>query len=134
MRAYLLLLVGGIAGCAGRWYRVSAPGSPDVTLPLLVANGITGIRDMGSSDLGSILALRREIRSRTRLGPRMLVAGPRTCRGQDCSSCLEPAIPYRRSHRHLPLTLTPPQATAGRNPDASAHALASAATRSGILP
>jgi len=47
----------------------------DVTLPLLVANGITGARDMGS-DLESILRVREEIAARTFTGPRLVVAGP----------------------------------------------------------
>jgi len=51
------------------------PGGPEVSFPLLVANGITGIRDMGSSDLDSIIKLRGEVRAGTRLGPRILVAG-----------------------------------------------------------
>jgi imidazolonepropionase-like amidohydrolase len=51
------------------------PGGPDVSFPLLIANGVTGIRDMGSSDLDSIIKLRSEVRAATRLGPRMLVAG-----------------------------------------------------------
>lgn len=51
------------------------PGGPDLTLPLLVANGVTGIRDLGSSDLDSIVRLRAEVRSGMRLGPRMLISG-----------------------------------------------------------
>jgi imidazolonepropionase-like amidohydrolase len=47
----------------------------DVTVPLLVANGVTGIRDMGS-DLDSTLALRGMIERGSRLGPRIVTAGP----------------------------------------------------------
>ncbi len=47
----------------------------EVTLPLLVANGVTGIRDMGS-DLDSILQVREDIAAHRLTGPRMVVAGP----------------------------------------------------------
>jgi imidazolonepropionase-like amidohydrolase len=51
------------------------PGGKEVTLPLFIANGITGVRDMGS-DLDLILAARRDTASGALLGPRMVVAGP----------------------------------------------------------
>jgi hypothetical protein len=51
------------------------PGDLDVVLPLLTANGVTGVRDLGSSDLDAILALRDQIRGGLRLGPRIVVAG-----------------------------------------------------------
>jgi len=47
----------------------------DLILPLLVANGITGIRDMGSN-LDSILEARAKVAAHTMLGPRMVVSGP----------------------------------------------------------
>jgi hypothetical protein len=47
----------------------------DFILPLLIANGITGIRDMGS-ELDAILHARTEIAAHRLLGPRMIVAGP----------------------------------------------------------
>jgi imidazolonepropionase-like amidohydrolase len=49
--------------------------SKDVLLPLLVANGITGIRDMGS-DLHALQQWRREIASGALLGPQIVAAGP----------------------------------------------------------
>lgn len=52
-----------------------APGSPEVILPLFIAEGITGIRDMGSASLDSILQLRADVASGKRVGPRMIVAG-----------------------------------------------------------
>ncbi len=51
------------------------PGSPDVVLPLLVANGVTGGRDLGAMSLDSILQLRSDIRTGQRIGPRLVVAG-----------------------------------------------------------
>src|SRR4029077_8017792 len=51
------------------------PGGKEVTLPLFIANGVTGVRDMGS-DLDLILAARRDTASGSLLGPRMIVAGP----------------------------------------------------------
>jgi imidazolonepropionase-like amidohydrolase len=47
----------------------------DVTLPLFIANGVTGVRDMGS-DLEPILAARKEIGEHRLLGPRMIISGP----------------------------------------------------------
>ena len=44
-------------------------------LPSLVANGITGLRDMGAP-LEDVLRLRKETTDGTLLGPRMVVAGP----------------------------------------------------------
>lgn len=47
----------------------------DLILPLFLANGITGIRDMGS-DLDRVLNAREEIATHELLGPRMIVSGP----------------------------------------------------------
>jgi imidazolonepropionase-like amidohydrolase len=47
----------------------------DLILPLFLANGITGIRDMGS-DLDQVLNARAEISAHRLLGPRMIVSGP----------------------------------------------------------
>ncbi len=47
----------------------------DVTLPLFIANGITGVRDMGSN-LDPVLQARKEIEEGRLLGPRMIVSGP----------------------------------------------------------
>ena len=47
----------------------------DLILPLFLANGITGIRDMGS-DLDQVLNARAEISTHQLLGPRMIVSGP----------------------------------------------------------
>jgi hypothetical protein len=44
-------------------------------LPLYVANGVTGIRDMGA-DLDRILATREATASGRVLGPRIVAAGP----------------------------------------------------------
>ncbi len=49
--------------------------SKNVLLPLLVANGITGIRDMGG-DLRALQEWRREIASGALLGPQIVAAGP----------------------------------------------------------
>ncbi len=55
----------------GEW----VPGGREVTLPLLLANGVTGVRDMGS-DAEPILSARRDVESGKLLGPRMIVSGP----------------------------------------------------------
>jgi imidazolonepropionase-like amidohydrolase len=44
-------------------------------LPLFIANGITGIRDMGS-DLDAVLRARAEVAAHRLVGPRMVVSGP----------------------------------------------------------
>jgi imidazolonepropionase-like amidohydrolase len=44
-------------------------------LPLFIANGITGVRDMGS-DLDAVLAARRAVSEHKLIGPRMVVSGP----------------------------------------------------------
>jgi imidazolonepropionase-like amidohydrolase len=46
-----------------------------VTLPLFIAYGVTGVRDMGS-ELEPILEVRAAIAQRRMLGPRMVIAGP----------------------------------------------------------
>lgn len=54
--------------------RTAADGS-DFILPMFLANGITGVRDMGS-DLDSVLQARADIAAHKMLGPRMVVSGP----------------------------------------------------------
>ena len=49
--------------------------SKQVLLPLLLANGIIGVRDMGG-DLESLLTWKCEIESGTLLGPHIIAAGP----------------------------------------------------------
>ena len=51
------------------------PGATEVTLPLFVANGVTGIRTMGD-ELPAILRWREAITKGTLLGPRMVSSGP----------------------------------------------------------
>lgn len=53
----------------------TARAGTDLILPLLVANGVTGIRDMGS-ELDSILRARAAVAAHRVLGPRMVVSGP----------------------------------------------------------
>jgi imidazolonepropionase-like amidohydrolase len=49
--------------------------SKQVLLPLLLANGITGVRDMGG-ELEVLLAWKRDVESGALPGPHMVVAGP----------------------------------------------------------
>jgi imidazolonepropionase-like amidohydrolase len=49
--------------------------SQQVLLPLLLANGITGVRDMGG-DLDTLLAWQRDAESGTLLAPHIVAAGP----------------------------------------------------------
>jgi imidazolonepropionase-like amidohydrolase len=55
----------------GDWF----PGTQDITLPLLVANGVTGVRDMGS-ELETVQDWRNEIEAGRLLGPRIFTSGP----------------------------------------------------------
>ncbi|MFI5094966.1 MAG: amidohydrolase family protein [Candidatus Acidiferrum sp.] len=49
--------------------------SKQVLLPLLLANGITGVRDMGG-DLDALLSWQRDIESGPLLGPHIVASGP----------------------------------------------------------
>ena len=49
--------------------------SKQVLLPLLLANGVVGIRDMGG-DLEALLAWKRDVESGAFLAPRIIAAGP----------------------------------------------------------
>jgi hypothetical protein len=51
------------------------PGGEEIILPLFVANGVTGVRDMGG-DLHQLLRWRDRINAGTILGPRMVISGP----------------------------------------------------------
>ena len=55
----------------GEWF----PLAQEISLPLFVANGITGVRDMGS-DLEFIQDWRNEIEGNRLLGPRIYTSGP----------------------------------------------------------
>ena len=55
----------------GDWF----PGAQDISLPLFVANGITGVRDMGS-ELDVLQDWRNEIEAGRLIGPRILTSGP----------------------------------------------------------
>jgi imidazolonepropionase-like amidohydrolase len=55
----------------GDWF----PRGKEVTLPLFIANGITGVRDMGS-ELAVLQQWRKEISAGTLVGPRMWISGP----------------------------------------------------------
>jgi len=49
--------------------------SKQVLLPLLLVNGITGVRDMGG-DLDALLAWKRDVESGSLLGPHIVASGP----------------------------------------------------------
>ena len=55
----------------GDWF----PRGKDVTLPLFIANGVTGVRDMGG-DVEVLQQWRKEINAGTLIGPRMVISGP----------------------------------------------------------
>jgi imidazolonepropionase-like amidohydrolase len=55
----------------GDWF----PDAQDISLPLFVANGVTGVRDMGS-ELDIVQRWRNEIEAGRLLGPRIFTSGP----------------------------------------------------------
>src|SRR6202521_3679542 len=55
----------------GDWF----PRGKEVTLPLFIANGVTGVRDMGG-ELEVLQQWRKEIAAGTLIGPRMVISGP----------------------------------------------------------
>jgi imidazolonepropionase-like amidohydrolase len=55
----------------GDWF----PHGKEIALPLFIANGITGVRDMGG-ELDVLQQWRKEIEAGTLIGPRMWIAGP----------------------------------------------------------
>jgi imidazolonepropionase-like amidohydrolase len=57
------------------FFDATAADGKDLILPLFIANGITGVRDMGSA-LDPVLEARDAIKSHRLLGPRMVVSGP----------------------------------------------------------
>src|ERR1700732_2377267 len=55
----------------GDWF----PGGRDIILPLFIANGVTGVRDIGG-DISVLVEWRKEIASGRIVGPRMVISGP----------------------------------------------------------
>ena len=55
----------------GDWF----PDSQEISLPLFVANGVTGVRDMGS-ELGIVQGWRNEIKAGRLIGPCIRTSGP----------------------------------------------------------
>jgi imidazolonepropionase-like amidohydrolase len=55
----------------GDWF----PRGKEVTLPLFIANGVTGVRDMGG-ELEVLQQWRKEIAAGALIGPRMVISGP----------------------------------------------------------
>jgi len=57
------------------YFDSTAADGTDLVLPLFLANGVTGVRDMGS-ELDPVLHAREEIAAHRMTGPRMIVSGP----------------------------------------------------------
>jgi imidazolonepropionase-like amidohydrolase len=55
----------------GDWF----PGGRDIILPLFIANGVTGVRDMGG-DVPVLLAWRKQLAEGEIIGPRTIISGP----------------------------------------------------------
>jgi len=55
----------------GDWF----PGGRDIILPLFIANGVTGVRDMGG-DVPMLFEWRNQVAAGQIIGPRMIVSGP----------------------------------------------------------
>src|SRR2546426_7915237 len=76
----------------GDWF----PGGRDIILPLFIANGVTGVRDMGG-DIPVLLAWRKKIAAGQIIGPRL--GGVRPLLDWDLPHEKKPPVP-----RSLPLT------------------------------
>ena len=59
----------------GDWF----PRAKDISLPLFIANGVTGVRDMGS-ELDVVQRWRDEIETGMTIGPRIYKIGRASCR------------------------------------------------------
>src|SRR6266478_2628333 len=55
----------------GDWF----PGGRDIILPLFIANGVTGVRDMGG-DAPVLFEWRKDVADGKIIGPRMVISGP----------------------------------------------------------
>src|SRR5215472_1577184 len=55
----------------GDWF----PGGREIILPLFIANGVTGVRDMGG-EVPVLLEWRKQIADSQIIGPRMVISGP----------------------------------------------------------
>jgi hypothetical protein len=55
----------------GDWF----PGGRQIILPLFIANGVTGVRDMGG-DIPVLMQWREQITTNQIIGPRMVISGP----------------------------------------------------------
>ena len=76
----------------GDWF----PGARDIALPLFVANGVTGVRDMGG-DLDVLLEWRKAIAEGSLVGPRMVICGPDARRPEAALSELRGRSPRPRT-------------------------------------
>ena len=66
-----------IAGLWDMHVHALSKNEPDRFFPLFIANGVTGIRDMGGDiPLAQIAQIKKEIASGSRLGPEIFAAGP----------------------------------------------------------
>jgi len=66
-----------IAGLWDMHVHTLSKNQPDRFLPLFIANGVTGVRDMGGDlSLAQIQQLKKEIADGTRLGPEIFAPGP----------------------------------------------------------
>lgn len=68
-------LMPGLWDMHSHLFDVDTPGSTAVTFPLLIANGITGVRDTGAM-LDLLLYWRDQVDTRTVIGPRIVGTGP----------------------------------------------------------
>jgi len=71
-------------------------------LPLLLAHGVTGVRDMGG-DLDELLAWRRRIETGELLGPRLVVAGPMLESPEHVASARDRGEPEGSLRNHWPV-------------------------------
>src|SRR5579862_6356972 len=75
-----------------------------ILLPLLIANGVTGVRDMGG-DFQLLTALRKEIQSGALLGPEIVAAGPLVVGPPDQASAQTLLVSQKDDGRRAVVTL-----------------------------
>jgi imidazolonepropionase-like amidohydrolase len=95
-------------GLADMHIHLTAAGEPNGSrkfmLPLLLANGITSVRDMGGY-LESLIPLRKEIEEGKRLGPRIVTPGPYLdARRHHSSPLLSSPIAFRQMKMSISLS------------------------------
>jgi Amidohydrolase family len=68
---------------------------PEMVFPLFIANGVLGVRDMGTPDVGWVVHLRDEVEAGKYLGPHLVVAGRKLDDGLDATKARQAVRAYK---------------------------------------